>query len=326
MGSFCRWMACALACFGGTSTPAWTAEPAKPQRPKLAVLVVFDQMRGDYVTRWQALFGKDGFQRLASEGAWFQNCDYPYADTVTAAGHASMLTGTTPHHHGIIANDWYDRASHARVTSVSSTRYDRLTGASTQNKSHGSSPERLLAPTVGDVLKEATGNRARVIGLSLKDRSAILTAGRHADACYWWDTRTGNFISSTYYFKQLPNGWSLSTAPIASIAGSARTGSTCGLSWITTTTADRMTWPPKAAAPVRVVSSPIRFRPSQARSTTRRSTIRRRATTCSSILPPMRSTPRSWASATCPMCCVSAFQATIPSATVGAPIRRKSWT
>src|SRR4051812_21638975 len=83
------------------------AEPAKP-RVKLAVLVVFDQMRGDYVDKWRPLFGPDGFARLQSEGAWFKNCYYPYAVTQTGPGHASMLTGTCPDRHGIVTNEWYD--------------------------------------------------------------------------------------------------------------------------------------------------------------------------------------------------------------------------
>src|SRR5207248_2196563 len=98
--------------------------PTPPNaRPKLAVLVVFDQMRADYLTRWQKLFVEDGFKRLQTEGAWFQNCHYPYAYTVTAAGHTSLSTGCSPWKHGIIANDWFDRAEGALVTSVRSDRY-----------------------------------------------------------------------------------------------------------------------------------------------------------------------------------------------------------
>src|ERR1700733_12680339 len=82
------------------------ASEAPPKHPKLVVMVVFDQMRGDYLKKWQPLFGEGGFKRLQADGAWFTNCHYPYADTVTAAGHTSLLTGCTPHEHGIIANSW----------------------------------------------------------------------------------------------------------------------------------------------------------------------------------------------------------------------------
>src|SRR5262249_17833449 len=82
-------------------------EPA-PDRPRLAVLVFVDQLRADYLTRWQSLFGEDGFRRLLDQGAWFQNCHYPYANTLTGPGHASVVTGCSPDKHGIIGNDWYD--------------------------------------------------------------------------------------------------------------------------------------------------------------------------------------------------------------------------
>ena len=93
--------------------PVCEADEPAP-RPKLVVLVVFDQMRGDYLKKWQPLFVDGGFKRLQSEGAWFTNCHYPYAYTLTAAGHTSVVTGTTPSVHGIIANDWYDRANPSR--------------------------------------------------------------------------------------------------------------------------------------------------------------------------------------------------------------------
>src|ERR1051325_5309996 len=91
-----------------TRTPSKTDQVA---RPKLVVLFVFDQMRGDYPKKWQPLFGEGGFKRLQTEGAWFTDCHYPYAYTVTAAGHTSLVTGATPSKHGIIGNDWYDRAT-----------------------------------------------------------------------------------------------------------------------------------------------------------------------------------------------------------------------
>src|SRR4051794_26487428 len=97
------------------------SEPGTKQdgaRPKLVVMVVFDQMRGDYLKKWQPLFCEGGFKRLQQEGAWFSNCHYPYAYTITAPGHASLVTGTSAYKHGVVANDWYDRASAESVTSV----------------------------------------------------------------------------------------------------------------------------------------------------------------------------------------------------------------
>ncbi len=179
--------------------------------PRLAVLVIFDQMRGDYLSRWQRLFGPGGFRRLQTEGAWYPDCHYPYADTVTAAGHASVLTGCSPAVHGIIANDWYDRASGENVGCVAFSRYTRVPPPTTEitltssgkKELAGCSPERLLTPTLADVLKEATGGKARVVSLSLKDRAAVLPAGRKPDACYWFDPTAGIFVTSTYYRNRL---------------------------------------------------------------------------------------------------------------------------
>src|ERR1700686_1984264 len=104
---------------------SWGASEDKVPKgkPRLAVLVVFDQMRGDYLSRWEKLFGEGGFRRLQKEGAWLQNCHYPYAYTLTAPAHASLATGTSPYKHGIIANDWYHRATGKMIGSVESERH-----------------------------------------------------------------------------------------------------------------------------------------------------------------------------------------------------------
>jgi hypothetical protein len=189
--------------FGLSAAPPAVLAPAPPGgRPRLAVLLLLDQLRADYLERWQELFGEDGFRRLMREGAWFRSCNYPYSDTFTAAGHASIVTGCCPDRHGIIGNEWYDRSGGKLVTSIGTSRYGpvppRPQGAG-KKSSGGASPELLLAPTVGDALKEATGGKARVVALSLKDRSAVLLGGRHPDGCYWFETDTGLFETSTYY-------------------------------------------------------------------------------------------------------------------------------
>jgi hypothetical protein len=197
----------------GSCKPALVAEvPTEGQTPRLAVLVVFDQLRGDYLSRWQGLFGPGGFRRLQTEGAWFSNCHYPYAATLTGPGHASILTGCSPPDHGIIANEWYDRAAGEKVGCVEVGRYERVpsrglaqAGAAAQKEKGNVSPERLLAPTLGDALKNATGGKGRIVSLSMKDRSAVLPAGRRADACYWFDSNTGEFVTSTYYRDRLPS-------------------------------------------------------------------------------------------------------------------------
>jgi Type I phosphodiesterase / nucleotide pyrophosphatase len=168
----------------------------KGDRPKLAVLLVFDQMRADYLTRWQKYFGEGGFKRLQDEGAWFQNCNYPYAYTVTAAGHASLVTGSSPYRHGIVGNDWYDRTA-ARV--VASTESERASPVPPVQKASGGAPMRRRQPTVGDALLDATTGKAKVAGLSIKDRAAILLAALRAQICYWFNTYTGTFGTSTHY-------------------------------------------------------------------------------------------------------------------------------
>src|SRR5262249_55145484 len=206
---------------------------AEPERPRLVVLVVFDQMRGDYLEKWKPLFWNDGFVRLQTEGAWFTNCHYPYAITATGPGHSSMLTGCGPDVHGIMGNTWYDRKSGAIVNCSESTRYERVppvrkdmpkdelkdevkaredaakktstdnktnttTASKTEPKAYGT-PDRLLAPTFGDVLKAATSGKGRVFGLSFKDRSAVLPCGAKADGVYWLDNTDGMIVTSTFY-------------------------------------------------------------------------------------------------------------------------------
>jgi hypothetical protein len=180
-----------------------------PPRPRLAVLVVFDQMRADYLTRWQDLYGEGGFRRLQTEGAWFQNCHYPYAHTVTAAGHASIATGCPPRRHGIIANDWYDRSRGETISAVRSDRYRPIPLPPDPTKDgQGSAPVLRREKTLGDALMEATGGKGRVVSLSIKDRAAILLAALRAFACYWFSTSTGDFVTSTYYTDQ-PQPWVL---------------------------------------------------------------------------------------------------------------------
>lgn len=179
----------------------------QPGGPKLLMLVVFDQMRGDYLERWYDLFSPDGFRKLTSEGTWFTNCHYPYSMTVTGAGHATLGTGCTPSQHGIIENDWFDRNEGRMVYCATlGTRYRMVPPSErrTATLANGGSPERLLVPTVGEIVKAATHQRGKVIGISLKDRGAILPTGRGADICYWFDDYGGNFVSSEYYTDRLP--------------------------------------------------------------------------------------------------------------------------
>lgn len=182
-----------LASLGSGLAPAPAAEALFASPPRLILLVAVDQMRYDYLPRFADGF-TGGFRRLAKEGAVFTNAHLDHYPTVTAVGHATMLTGAPPSMSGIIGNDWYDRAARRNVTAVEDPQ-TRLVGAS---DGAGSSPHRLKVSTLGDEIKMAHPG-SRVVGVSLKDRSAILMAGRMADWALWWDTKTGAFVSSTWY-------------------------------------------------------------------------------------------------------------------------------
>lgn len=177
-----------------------TTAPAQ-QRPRLLLLIVVDQFRYDYLERFGDLFGPDGFRLLMGDGALWTQANYDHFPTYTAAGHATMMTGAYPAESGIVGNEWIDRASGKRISSVSDDAV-RLLGSGDPNEG-ASSPRKLMSSTVGDELRLLTNDRSKVIGISVKDRSAILPAGRHANAAYWL-SNTGAMASSTYYFSQLP--------------------------------------------------------------------------------------------------------------------------
>ena len=172
---------------------------AAAPKPKLVLAIAVDQFRYDYFTRFRADYS-GGLARLLTKGAVFTNARYEHFPTVTAIGHSTFLSGATPSISGIIGNDWYDREAHKNVTSVSDDAAKLLGG----KDGAGSSPRRLLVSTVGDELKMSGRGKPRVIGISLKDRSAILPVGHMADGAYWFDGKTGNFVSSTFYFTDLP--------------------------------------------------------------------------------------------------------------------------
>ncbi len=174
---------------------------AAPPKPKLIVALTIDQFRYDYLTRFRGEY-KEGLDRLLSKGAVFTNANYDHFPTVTAVGHSTYLSGAYPLTSGIIANDWFDLKTGKNVSSVSDDMVKQLGGKGNEP----ASPRRMLVSTLGDELKIWSGGKAKVVGVSMKDRSAILPAGHMADGAYWVERNTGSFISSTYYFADLP-GW-----------------------------------------------------------------------------------------------------------------------
>ncbi|MCE9567833.1 MAG: alkaline phosphatase family protein [Planctomycetes bacterium] len=183
--------------------------PSKPAG-KLVVLVVFDQMRGDYMTKWSEYYGQGGFERLKKEGVWYSDVQIPYACTSTGPGHASLVTGAPPSVTGIIENEWWDRKEAKRVYCCQPLKrpFELVppppadAGKTGRGADTGFSPERLLAETVGDKLKASNGGKGRVVSLSIKDRTAVLMGGQKPDAAYCFDTRDGLFHTGTYYREQ----------------------------------------------------------------------------------------------------------------------------
>lgn len=175
---------------------------AQPKQPKLIVGIVVDQMRYDYITRYWEKFNDGGFKKLVTNGFNCKNTHYNYMPTFTGPGHASIYSGTTPENHGIIANDWYDKKLKKYVYCAEDTTVFTV---GSKSKDGLMSPSRLLTTTITDELKIATNFKGKVVGISLKDRGAILPAGHKADAAYWFEgDNTGKWISSSYYMKQLP--------------------------------------------------------------------------------------------------------------------------
>jgi predicted AlkP superfamily pyrophosphatase or phosphodiesterase len=179
-----------------------TTRPLINTKPKLVIGIVVDQMRNEYIYRYWNRFGNGGFKKLINEGYYFKNAHYNYIPTYTGPGHCSIYTGATPKTHGIIANDWYSRSSGRMLYCVEDSSM-KTVGANT--KSGRMSPKHQLSSTIGDELKMSTNNQAKIISVALKDRSAILPAGHAADAAYWFDDETGNFVTSTWYQNQLPD-------------------------------------------------------------------------------------------------------------------------
>lgn len=174
---------------------------AARKRPRLVLLIVVDQFRYDYLERFNDLFVPNGLKRLMRDGASWTEANYDHMPTYTAPGHATLMTGAWPAETGIVGNDWPDRDSGRFVSSVTDTSATVLGGPEGEV---AASPRRLMASTLGDELRLQTNDRSKVIGISVKDRSAILPAGRHANAAYWFNQRNGRMVSSNYYFNQLP--------------------------------------------------------------------------------------------------------------------------
>ena len=214
-------LSCAVVLFWNSTGKTQAAKP--PSRPRLVILIIIDQFRNDYLDRFRPYFVEGGFNRLMS-GARFTTCRYNYAITATCPGHASIATGTYSNIHGIIENEWYDRALKRPVNCVEDQSTRIVESAQGPGEKRGASPQFLQGSTLGDELRLASSFQSKVISVSLKDRAAILPGGHTANAAYWYQASTGRFVSSTYYTTALP-GWA------AGFNNSLPAKEYCGKAW-----------------------------------------------------------------------------------------------
>lgn len=185
--------------FANCLTAQTTATQVK--KPKLVVGLVIDQMRWDYLYRYQDLYSANGFKRLLGQGFSCENAMIPYTPTYTAPGHTCVYTGSVPAIHGIVSNAWYNRVTKKGVYCCDDESVSTVGSTSNAGKM---SPENMWVTTITDELRLSNNFKSKVIGIALKDRGAILPAGHSANAAYWYDDKVGKWITSTHYMNQLP--------------------------------------------------------------------------------------------------------------------------
>ncbi len=180
-----------------------TQKASTPTKPKLVLGIMVDQMRYDYLNRYYDKYSEGGFKRLMNQGFNCRNNQYHYASTITGPGHAAVYTGSVPAINGIIGNDWYDPFLNKTVYVAEDTTVTAV-GTDVAGTEGKRSPVNMKTTTITDQLRLATQFQSKVIGIAAKDRGGILPAGHSANAAYWFDGKSGNWITSTYYMKELP--------------------------------------------------------------------------------------------------------------------------
>ena len=193
-----------LMCFFGEITCLNAQSPriTSTQPPKLIVGLVIDQMRWDYLYRYFDLYGNGGFKRLLDQGFSCENTFIPYIPTYTAPGHSCIYTGSVPAINGIVGNNWFDRSIDKNIYCTDDSTVSTVGSTSIWGKM---SPRNLWTTTITDELRFSNNFKSKVIGIALKDRASIFPAGHAANAAYWYDDNAGNWISSSYYMKELPD-------------------------------------------------------------------------------------------------------------------------
>jgi hypothetical protein len=171
------------------------------EKPKIVIGIMVDQMRWDFLYRFEKRYSSGGFKRLVRDGFSCDNAYIPYAQTVTAAGHSTVYTGSVPAISGIMGNDWYDRSLGKSVYCAEDATVKTIGGSA---NAQPMSPRNLQVTTICDEQRIATNFKSKTIGIAIKDRGGILPAGQSANAAYWYDASTGNWVTSTYYMNELP--------------------------------------------------------------------------------------------------------------------------
>lgn len=186
-------------------SPVWLSAQSStripPEKPKLIVGIIVEQMRQDYINKYWDKFGDGGFKRLLNEGTYCKNANFNYLFTQTSPGVATIATGTTPSYHGIVAEEWYARLKDKVINSVADDKEKTVGGSYDAGRM---SPRQLLTSTIGDEIKLASFNKSKVIGISLQGKAAILSTGLTANAAYWFDDESGNWVTSSFYQSDLP--------------------------------------------------------------------------------------------------------------------------
>lgn len=184
---------------GGKVAAQSNQTTATMQRPKLVVGIVVDQMRWDYLYRYEKRYTEGGFKRMLREGFSCENTTLPYVPSVTAIGHTCIYTGSVPSIHGIAGNNFMKDGMKVYCTDDKTVK-----PVGSTSEAGLMSPRNLWVTTIGDEMKIASNGRAKAVGVSLKDRASILPAGHNPNGAFWFDDKTGNFITSSYYMDKLP--------------------------------------------------------------------------------------------------------------------------
>ncbi|MCJ7555985.1 MAG: alkaline phosphatase family protein [Gammaproteobacteria bacterium] len=208
-----NWILAGAALLVSFSSPGWASEMQQP--PRLVLQITVDQLRGDLPGRYLPQMGKGGFRYLLDHGVVYENAHHAHANTETIVGHATLATGAQPSDHGLIGNVWFDRVSGQLTYNIEDARYPLLGAGADVDKSteidatqrvarsDGRSPANLLVSTFGDELAIHTANRAKVFGVSIKDRGAVSMAG-HAGKAFWFSKAAGEFVTSRFYYEDYP--------------------------------------------------------------------------------------------------------------------------